>query len=112
MSGVIPKRSCAPPFASRQPVITSSKIESAPAPLQSETIASRKPGSGGTQPMFPTTGSTMTQAISWPCFANAARSAGSSLNGSVSVVRAVPSGTPAESGTPKVARPLPALTRR
>ena len=29
-SGVMPKRSCAPPLARRKPVITSSKISSAP----------------------------------------------------------------------------------
>ena len=57
-SGGTPKRSCAPPRATRKPVITSSKTSSAPDASQSARSASRKPGAGGTQPMFPATGST------------------------------------------------------
>ena len=75
-----------PPRATRQPVMTSSKIETAPCSLQSDTIASRKPGSGGTTPMLPTTGSTMTAAISCPRAAKSFSSAAMSLYGSVSVV--------------------------
>ena len=57
-SGRTPKRSCAPPRATRKPVITSSKTSSAPLASQSRRSASRNPGSGGTTPMFPATGST------------------------------------------------------
>ena len=57
-SGLTPKRSWAPPRPTRKPVITSSKTSSAPAASQSARRASRNPGSGGTQPMFPATGST------------------------------------------------------
>ena len=67
-------------------------------------IASRKPGSGGTQPMLPTTGSTMTAAISLP------RAAKSACERGDVVVRERErafarsrAGTPAESGTPNVA---------
>ena len=58
--------SCAPPRATRKPVITSSKTSSAPDASQSARSASRKPGSGGTTPMFPATGSTRTQASPSP----------------------------------------------
>ena len=63
----MPKRSCAPPRATRKPVITSSQMKSAPARRVSSRSASRKPGRGGTTPMFPTTGSTMAAAVSLPC---------------------------------------------
>ena len=112
MSGLSPARSCIPPRATRQPVITSSKIETAPLLAHPSRIASRNPGSGGTSPMFPTTGSTMTAAIVSPRAAKRARSAGMSLYGSVTVFAAVLAGTPAESGMPSVMAPEPAFTRR
>ena len=61
-SALISNRSCAPPRAIRKPVITSSKTSSAPEASQRSRSASRKPGAGGTTPMFPATGSTITQA--------------------------------------------------
>ncbi len=79
MSGLSPARSCIPPRATRQPVITSSKIETAPFFAQTSISASRKPGSGGTSPMLPTTGSTMTAAMLAPRASKSARSAGMSL---------------------------------
>jgi len=75
-------------------------------------MASRNPGCGGTHPMLPTTGSTMTAAISLPCFRKSVRSASTSLYARVAVLPAMPAGTPAESGTPSVAAPLPAFTSR
>ena len=78
-SGVTPKRSCAPPRATRKPVITSSKTSSAPAASQSIRSASRKPGAGGTQPMFPATGSTRIAASPSPYSATAAATASTSL---------------------------------
>ena len=65
-SGRTPKRSCAPPRATRKPVITSSKMSSAPRCVAQRRSASRKPGSGGTTPMFPATGSTMIAASPSP----------------------------------------------
>ena len=65
-SGRIPKRSWAPPRATRNPVITSSKTSSAPEASQSLRSASKKPGSGGTTPIFPATGSTSTAASPSP----------------------------------------------
>ena len=112
MSGLRPTRPCMPLFDRREPVITSSKIETAPCFEQSSTISSRNPGAGGTTPMLPTTGSTMTAAISLPRDSKRARSAGRSLNASVAVLLAVAAGTPAESGTPNVAAPEPAFTKR
>ena len=61
-AGVIPKCSVAPPRAMRQPVITSSKISSAPAAEHASRRPSRKPGAGATTPMLAATGSTITAA--------------------------------------------------
>src|ERR671930_343166 len=55
-------RSCAPPLATRKPVITSSKTSRAPLASHSRLRPSRKPSAGGTTPMFPGTGSTKTHA--------------------------------------------------
>ena len=106
----MPKRSWAPPRATRKPVITSSKISTLPAFVQQSRRVSRKPGTGGTQFMLPATGSTITAAISPARASNAARTAWLSLNGSTSVSAATAAGTPAESGLPSVSRPEPAFT--
>ena len=60
--------------------------------------------------MLPAIGSTMTQAMSLPCCANAASSAATLLYSRTSVCWTTASGTPALVGWPKVARPEPALT--
>ena len=65
-SGAIPNRSCAPPRATRKPVITSSQMKSAPALCDSSWSTSRKPGRGRSTPMFPTTGSMIAAAVSRP----------------------------------------------
>ena len=72
---------------------------------RASTIASRKPGSGGTTPMLPTTGSTMTAAISLPRAAKRARRAADVVERAASRCwQPCAAGTPAESGTPNVAR--------
>ena len=71
-SGRTPKRACAPPRATRKPVITSSKTSSAPVASHSIRRPSRKPGAGGTQPMFPATGSTRIAASPSPYRSTAA----------------------------------------
>ena len=93
-----PKRSCAPPRATRKPVITSSKTSSAPEASQSARSASRKPGSGGTTPMFPATGSTTIAASPSPHCATAAAAASTSLYGQTIVSAAAPVGTPGDDG--------------
>ena len=62
--------------------------------------------------MLPTTGSTMTQAVSRPCGERKnPRTASTSLKGSTVVSFASAAGTPGESGSPSVSTPLPARTR-
>ncbi len=69
------------------------------------------PSAGGTQPMLPTTGSTMTAATppsaSWKQRSTLSRS----LKRAMAVSCTEPGVTPGESGVPKVAAPDPALTR-
>ena len=57
-----PKYSCAPPRANRNPVITSSKISSAPYLRVCSRSSSRYPGSGRMQPVLNTAGSVITAA--------------------------------------------------
>ena len=65
-SGLMPYSACAPPSATRKPVITSSKISTLPCWSHTVRSVSRNPGAGSTQFMLPATGSTMMQAISSP----------------------------------------------
>ena len=60
--------------------------------------------------MLPATGSTITQATSWPISAKAARTCAASLYASVIVCAASSAGTPGEVGTPSVSMPEPAFT--
>ncbi len=62
--------------------------------------------------MFPATGSTTTTATSPPRAAMKRATASRSLKGSATVSAASAAGTPPLSGTPNVAPPEPALTRR
>ena len=78
-SGRTPNSSCAPPRATRKPVITSSKTSSAPDASQRLRSASRKPGAGGTTPMFPATGSTMMAARPSLCRITASATVSTSL---------------------------------
>ena len=63
MSGVMLNRPWAPLGPTLNPVMTSSKIKSAPLSWVTFLRASKNPGAGGTTPMFPATGSVMTAAI-------------------------------------------------
>ncbi len=109
-SGVTPYRACAPPGCTRKPVITSSKTSSASCSAVRERSRSRNPGAGGTSPMFPATGSTITAAIS--CSAKRASTEPRSLSSAVRVSATAPGVTPGESGSPRVATPDPACTSR
>ena len=62
--------------------------------------------------MFPATGSTSTAATSPGRASRMRATAPRSLNGTATVSAASAAGTPWLSGTPKVAPPEPALTRR
>ena len=103
-------RLCAPPSATRKPVITSSNTSSAPCRVHS----SRKRFMNGTPArtkfMLPAIGSIITQAIASPCNANASSSCAALLYSSTSVWCTTSAGTPALVGLPKVARPEPAFT--
>ena len=60
----MPYTLCAPPYAMRKPVMTSSKSRSAPCSRADLAQALEEAGPGGTTPMFAATGSTATSAIS------------------------------------------------
>ena len=107
----MPNRSWAPPQAMRNPVMTSSKISTAPCALHKPRQASRKPGSGGTTPMLPATGSTMRAAISSPRDSKRSVRATTSLYSTSSVSAVVPLVTPGLSGSASVSTPLPAAAR-
>ena len=98
-SGSTPKRSWAPPQATRKPVMTSSKMSRAPYRVHRARQASRKPGSGGTTPMLPATGSTMSAAISSPRSANRVVNDSTSLYSTSSVSAVVALVTPGLSGS-------------
>lgn len=83
-SGVTPKCRAAPPSASRNPVMTSSKTSTAPARSVSSRTRSRKPALGGMAPALHIIGSQMTAAISAPCRSNSAVRASASLKGTTS----------------------------
>ncbi len=100
MSGRTSYRAWAPPASRRKPVITSSKINSAPTRSHSARSPSRNPGCGAITPMLAATGSTITAATSGV-------SAGTRLYGTTRVSATAPAGTPAVPGSPSVATPLP-----
>ncbi len=91
---------CAPPVPRRKPVMTSSNTSSAPTRSHSARRPSRKPGFGGTTPMFAATGSTKTAAT-------CSSSSGTTLYGTTIVFATAAAGTPAVPGRPSVATPLP-----
>jgi len=78
-SGVTPKTPWAPPRPRRKPVITSSKMRSAPQADVASRSAARKPGAGGTTPMLAATGSTITAASSSPRAATKVRTSSIAL---------------------------------
>ena len=85
--------------------MTSSKTSSAPLASQSARSASRNPGAGGTQPMFPATGSTRIAASPSPYRSTADATAVTSLYGATIVSAVTPDGTPGDDGIPSVASP-------
>ena len=91
-------------------MITSSQISSAPYFDVTARNPFRKPSDGGTRPMFPATGSTITAAISSPRFAKARSTAARSLYGATSVSATAPRVTPADDDAPIVSTPEPLLT--
>ena len=82
----------------RKPVMISSKIKSDPCSRVMARRCSRNPGWGGTTPMLPATGSTITAAISPGWAWKASRMAARSLYGTDTVWEADAAGTPGESG--------------
>ena len=105
------ERACAPPRATRNPVITSSKTSSVPCRAVSSRSSSRNPGTGGTTPMFAATGSTITAATRPGLRSNRARTLAGSLYRASSVCAAASAVTPALAGSDSVASPEPACAR-
>ena len=62
-SGVTPTSAWAPPLDARNPEITSSKINTVRFVMQISRRPPRNPSAGGTTPMLPAIGSTITAAI-------------------------------------------------
>src|SRR6266545_548054 len=102
----------APPRATRKPVITSSNTNNAPDASQSSRSTRRNPGTGGTTPMFPATGSTTMHARPSPYCATAPAAASTSLYGATIVWAVTDCGTPSDVGMPSVATPEPASASR
>ena len=105
-SGSTPASSWAPPRETRKPVITSSKISSAPFSSASSRSPSRNPQAGGTRPMFAGQGSARIAANG--SAATASRTASRSFQGAIRVAATADSGTPGLAGIPWVASPEPA----
>ena len=111
-SGAMPVSSAAPPRPTRKPEITSSKISSAPCARVRWRSAARNSRRCSSRPWLAGTGSMMSAAMRAPSRANKASAAASSSSGSTRVQAVNASGTPADEGRPKVARPEPAATSR
>ena len=107
-----PRRSCAPPGAKRNPVMTSSKISNAPWVSHKLRKPSKKPVCGKMHPIFPATGSTIIAAISSGFAVNISATCSKLLYCAKSVSCAVPAVTPGLFGLPKVTAPLPAWIKK
>src|SRR5699024_967253 len=94
-----------------KPVITSSNINNEPYSFVISLKPCKNPSTGGTTPILPATGSTITPAMSSPNSSKATFNDAKSLYGTDIVFLAIPSGTPGESSNPKVATPDPALIK-
>ena len=112
MSGWTSKNCCAPPFATRNPVITSSNINIELFLLHNVLIFLKKDLSGITQFIFPAIGSTIIQAICLLYFLKHASTWEELLYSSEIVCFVRSFGIPGDEGTPNVAAPDPALTKR
>ena len=108
-SAATPSRPYHPAAVTRNPVITSSLMNSAPYSSQSAFSPALNPGSGGTTPMLAAAASVMTQAIVSPTSSKAACTRARSLYGRTIVSAALAPVTPGVSGSPKVTSPEPAL---
>ncbi len=97
---------------SLKPLMTSSKISSAPCFVQSARSAFRNSGRCSNKPLFAGTGSMMTAAMRSPSAANSFSAAAVSSSGSTRVSAASSFGTPCEDGWPNVASPEPAATSK
>ena len=99
-----PGRARCAPGPTLKPVITSSKTSSAPASSHARRSPSKNPGSGATRPMLAANG-----------LDDHARDGlvelRTRLKGATTVSATAPRGTPAESGSPRVATPLPPPAR-
>ncbi len=100
-----------PAGPTRKPVSTSSSTSSAPCSAVIRRSAALNPGAEGTTPMLAGCASVMTTAIRSPWRAKASSTAATSLYGRTRVSAAVAAVTPAEPGSPSVARPEPAAAR-
>src|SRR3954463_12981377 len=87
-----------PERETRKPVMTSSRISSAPCAAVIRRSAELNPSSGGTTPMLPAAASLMTQAMSLPRSAKTASTAGASLYGSTTGSGGGPGGGPGGAG--------------
>ena len=107
-SGLMPKNSPAPPSSSRKPVTTSSNIKTTSFCSVIFLTSLRYLFSGGTSPMFASTGSIMTHAVS-RFFSIACSRAAGSLYGTTAVRADASSSTPSDAGM--LAAPEPAFAR-
>ena len=94
-SGRTPKRAWAPPGATRNEM-TSSKMRTMPSRSVTSLRRSRKPGWGSSMPALARSGSTMSPAMSLPCFSRILTHASASFHGSTMVCLRTVSGTPDE----------------
>ena len=99
MSGITPKNSWPPPRANRNPVITSSKISSAPCSRVRSRSNCRKPSSGRMQPVFSITGSVMTAAIWSPSSAITASNDSGSFHDRITSESAISGSMPRPAAT-------------
>ena len=98
-SGVTPKYSWAPPRANRNPVMTSSKMSSAPCRRVCSRSSSRYPGAGRMQPVLNTAGSVITAATWSPRSSMTAVKLSGSFQVSTMSVDSSSAGTPGPDAT-------------
>ena len=110
-SGVTPKYSCAPPYATRNPVMTSSKTNRAPYSFANSRRPTKNSLSGLMKPELPTTGSNIIAATSSLFSSKIALTESKLLYSAQKVDCVAALGTPGESGNPNVATPDPACTK-
>ena len=112
ISGITSYNSCAPPFETLNPLITSSKINRLLFSVQIALNSFKKLFSGITKPIFPAIGSIITAAILSLFSLNSLFTESISLNSATKVSLAIFSVTPWLSGVPKVIAPDPAFIKK